>query len=175
MVIFVNYEYLVDFVYKGSYMFGSYIKYILIVKIIKLQYPMKYKRIFNFFKIKKLYLRLFKYNKFTIINLGVSPKQVLMYNFFIKKLTILKCIQLGLICLDFNSMVNISPILENIIQNEVFDVLGIEGVNDQENIYVPNIIIDNPLSLNKPKVKEVLNYQSNVLYVLINGLSPSIY
>lgn len=76
--------------------------------------------------------------------------------------------------MDFNSIVNISLIIENINQIETFNFLGIQGLSNLINSYILGIIRDNSLELSKSKPIELLNYQSNVLYVLINGLFPSI-
>jgi hypothetical protein len=72
--------------------------------------------------------------------------------------------------------VNINSIFSNAIAstnitNEVTNSLGIQGIN-----YNRNSIIFGDLVINtKVKTTELLNYQSNILYCLINGLSPSIY
>lgn len=57
--------------------------------------------------------------------------------------------------------------------------LGIEGM---QNISITrsnrsSLILDTSIALNQDKIKatELLNYQSNILYLMINGISPSIY
>jgi hypothetical protein len=72
--------------------------------------------------------------------------------------------------------VNINSIFSNAIAstntaNETLNSLGIHGINYGGNI---NFVVENGL-MNRLKTTELLNYQSNILYCLINGLSPSIY
>ena len=72
--------------------------------------------------------------------------------------------------------VNINTIFNNAIasmntSNDVTNSLGIQGINFSRN----SILLDD-LSINtRIKTTELLNYQSNILYCLINGLSPSLY
>jgi hypothetical protein len=72
--------------------------------------------------------------------------------------------------------VNINSIFSNAIAstsitNEVTNSLGIQGINFNRN----SIILGDLVINTKVKTTELLNYQSNILYCLINGLSPSIY
>ena len=72
--------------------------------------------------------------------------------------------------------VNINSIFSNAIAstnitNEVTNSLGIQGINFNRN----SVIFDNLVINTRVKTTELLNYQSNILYCLINGLSPSIY
>jgi len=74
--------------------------------------------------------------------------------------------------------VNINNIFSNAILstntvNEPTNLLGIQGLNYNSNRN--SVILDNVLTNPRLKTTELLNYQSNVLYCLINGLSPSIY
>lgn len=78
-----------------------------------------------------------------------------------------------------------SPIIERVNINNIFsnaiattnifsdnaNSLGIHGISNNRN----SIIIDNSLMTTRIKTTELLNYQSNILYCLINGLSPSLY
>ena len=78
-----------------------------------------------------------------------------------------------------------SPIIERVNINNIFsnalasssnindnaNSLGIHGINYNRN----SIIVDNGLNSTRIKTTELLNYQSNILYCLINGLSPSLY
>ena len=72
--------------------------------------------------------------------------------------------------------VNINAIFNNAIaslntSNDLTNSLGIQGLNLPRN----SILFDD-LSINtRIKTTELLNYQSNILYCLINGLSPSLY
>ena len=73
--------------------------------------------------------------------------------------------------------VNINSIFSNAIAsrnvtNDITNSLGIQGIN-----YNPrnSVLFDNLLIDTRVKTTELLNYQSNILYCLINGLSPSIY
>jgi hypothetical protein len=74
--------------------------------------------------------------------------------------------------------VNINNIFSNAIastniSNDTTNSLGVHGVNHFNNRNF--VIVDNVLINTKLKTTELLNYQSNILYCLINGLSPSIY
>jgi hypothetical protein len=101
--------------------------------------------------------------------------------------------------LDFSSQGNIlimnsihsvnsihSPIMERIDLNSVFNNMVINtapiveamdsntlSINSNRNSLTLNTSID--LLRGHPRNKELLNYQSNILYLLINNLSPSIY
>lgn len=99
--------------------------------------------------------------------------------------------------LDFSSVVNSSimnpiqpinssPIIERIDLNTVFSKMVINtapiiesmdsnslSINSNRNSLTLNTSIDLLRSQNRNK--ELLNYQSNILYLLINNLSPSIY
>jgi hypothetical protein len=73
--------------------------------------------------------------------------------------------------------VNINNIFSNAIAstniaNDSTNSLGIQGINYNSR---NSLIVDNLLMNTKVKTTELLNYQSNILYCLINGLSPSIY
>jgi len=88
--------------------------------------------------------------------------------------------------LEINSIYP-SPIIERIDLNNVFNTLVVkitpivETVNNNNSLILNNN--RNSLTLNtsidlfqdKYQGKELLNYQSNILYLLINNLSPSIY
>jgi hypothetical protein len=72
--------------------------------------------------------------------------------------------------------VNINNIFSNAIastntSNDFSNCLGIQGITYSN---INSLIVDNIL-MNKVKITELLNYQSNILYCLINGLSPNIY
>lgn len=74
--------------------------------------------------------------------------------------------------------VNINNIFSNAILstntvNDPTNSLGIQGINYGSNRNF--VVIDNVLMNTRLKTTELLNYQSNILYCLINGLSPSIY
>ena len=99
--------------------------------------------------------------------------------------------------LDFNSAINVaiinpvpsinsSPIIERIDLNSVFNTMVINtapiiesmdsnflSINSNRNSLTLNTSID--LLRGHPRNKELLNYESNILYLLINNLSPSIY
>jgi hypothetical protein len=67
----------------------------------------------------------------------------------------------------FNKMVvNIAPVVEIMDSNSL-------SINSNRNSLTLNTSID--LLRDQARNKELLNYQSNILYVLINNLSPSIY
>jgi hypothetical protein len=74
--------------------------------------------------------------------------------------------------------VNINSIFSNAIAstntvNDTTNSLGIQGINYGSNWNF--VVIDNVLMNTRLKTTELLNYKSNILYCLINGLSPSIY
>lgn len=74
--------------------------------------------------------------------------------------------------------VNINNLFSNAISsasavNDTTNSLGIQGINYGSNRNF--VIVDNVLMNTRLKTTELLNYQSNILYCLINGLSPSIY
>jgi hypothetical protein len=96
--------------------------------------------------------------------------------------------------LDFNSRdtslainsVYSSPIIERIDLNSVFNTFTANtlsvtepvinnslGINSNRNSLTLNTSVD--VLTNKTRSTELLNYQSNILYLLINKLSPSIY
>jgi hypothetical protein len=90
--------------------------------------------------------------------------------------------------LDFSSSysINASPIIERIDLNSVFNNIVINtapfvesidnnylSINSNRKSLTLNTSID--LLRGHPKNKELLNYESNILYLLINNLSPSIY
>lgn len=58
----------------------------------------------------------------------------------------------------------------------VDNLLGIQGLSIRESNR-NSIILNTSIALNKdkPRSVELLNYQSNILYLMINGLSPSLY
>jgi hypothetical protein len=67
----------------------------------------------------------------------------------------------------FNKMViNTAPIIESMDSNSL-------SINSNRNSLTLNTSID--LLRSQSRNKELLNYQSNILYLLINNLSPSIY
>src|SRR5277367_6820142 len=81
---------------------------------------------------------------------------------------------------------NTSPIIERIDLNSVFNNMVINtapivesmdnnflSINSNRNSLTLNTSID--LLRGQSRNKELLNYQSNILYLLINNLSPSIY
>jgi len=74
--------------------------------------------------------------------------------------------------------VNINSIFSNAISslnthNSIPNSLGIHGIDYSSNRNF--VIVDNVLINTRLRTTELLNYQSNILYCLINGLSPSIY
>jgi predicted glycosyltransferase involved in capsule biosynthesis len=82
--------------------------------------------------------------------------------------------------------INSSPIIERIDLNGVFNKIVINtapiiesmdsnslSINSNRNSLTLNTSID--LLRSQSRNKELLNYQSNILYLLINNLSPSIY
>lgn len=73
--------------------------------------------------------------------------------------------------------VNINSIFSNAIAstnivNDTTNSLGIQSITNSNRNFV---IVDNALINTRLRTTELLNYQSNILYCLINGLSPSIY
>jgi hypothetical protein len=73
-----------------------------------------------------------------------------------------------------NSVVNINPVLNiNPIVSfeptyrDYTNSIGIHGNRDSLTLVTNDLVLG--------KSKELLNYQSNILYCLINGLSPSLY
>lgn len=66
-----------------------------------------------------------------------------------------------------------NPILSTNTVNEPGNFLGIQGLNYNSNRN--SVIVDSVLMNLRLNTTELLNYQSNILYCLINGLSPSIY
>jgi hypothetical protein len=92
--------------------------------------------------------------------------------------------------LDFSSSVintiYSSPIIERIDLNNVFNTLVINTAPTVEIMDNNSLSINsnrNSLTLNtsidilrvRPRNRELLNYESNILYLLINNLSPSVY
>jgi len=74
--------------------------------------------------------------------------------------------------------ININNIFSNAISstnthNSIPNSLGIHGIDYSSNRN--SVIVDNVLMNTKVRTTELLNYNSNILYCLINGLSPSIY
>lgn len=74
--------------------------------------------------------------------------------------------------------VNINSIFSNAIyssniMNDTTNSLGIQGVHGNRDSL--RILINDSVIGNRPRSRELLNYQSNILYCLINGLSPSLY
>jgi len=72
--------------------------------------------------------------------------------------------------------VNINYIFSNAIAstNNVSDnanSLGIQGINYNRN----TIIVNNNIMSTRVRTTELLNYQSNILYCLVNGISPSTF
>jgi hypothetical protein len=85
-----------------------------------------------------------------------------------------------------NSLITSSPIISQANFNGINSVVSINPVVNFEPIYRDYTnslgiysnrdsltLATNDLAL--VKTKELLNYQSNILYCLINGLSPSLY
>ena len=73
---------------------------------------------------------------------------------------------------------NINSIFSNAISsmnthNSIPNSLGIHGIDYSSNRNF--VVVGNVLMNTKLRTTELLNYQSNILYCLINGLSPSIY
>lgn len=74
--------------------------------------------------------------------------------------------------------VNINSIFSNAIAStniasDTTNSLGISGTNYTSNRNF--VIVDNALINTRLRTTELLNYQSNILYCIINGLSPSTY
>ena len=79
-----------------------------------------------------------------------------------------------------------SPIIERVNINNIFsnaisstntvnyssNSLGIQGINYADN---SNFVVIGDTLIHRFKNRELLNYQSNILYCLVNGLSPSLY
>lgn len=92
--------------------------------------------------------------------------------------------------ISINNSVYSSPIIERIDLNSTFsniatnvvqesrndNPLGIQGLSIRESNR-NSTILNTSIALNKdkPRSVELLNYQSNILYLMINGLSPSLY
>lgn len=73
--------------------------------------------------------------------------------------------------------VNINSIFSNAIAStnvtsDMPNSLGIQGINYNP---INSVLFDNLVINTRVRSTELLNYQSNILYCLINGLSPSIY
>src|SRR5271156_6669849 len=71
--------------------------------------------------------------------------------------------------------ININSIFSNAISstntpNSITNSLGIHGIDYSNNRNF--VIVDNVLMNTKIRTTELLNYQSNILYCIINGLSP---
>jgi hypothetical protein len=67
-----------------------------------------------------------------------------------------------------NPVLNINPILNfEPIYRDYTNSIGIHGNRDSLALVTNDLVLG--------KSKELLNYQSNILYCLINGLSPSLY
>ena len=78
-----------------------------------------------------------------------------------------------------------SPIIERININNIFNTFTTNtasiieptinnlGISSNRNSLTLNTSLD--VLNNRPRNKELLNYQSNILYLLINNLSLSIY
>lgn len=104
---------------------------------------------------------------------------------------------MGEINLDFSSQGNVtlinsvhslnsSPIIERIDLNSVFNKIVINTTPILEsmdnnflsiNSHINSLILNTSMDLlrGQSRNKELLNYQSNILYILINNISPSIY
>jgi hypothetical protein len=91
---------------------------------------------------------------------------------------------------NINNSIYSSPIVERIDLNNTFsniaanviqesgndNPLGIQGLSiTQSNRNSLTLNTIEVLSQNRLSSKELLNYQSNILYLMINGISPSIY
>lgn len=92
----------------------------------------------------------------------------------------------GVSIINSATLVNSSPIIERIDLNSVFNKMVINtglvaetmnnnslSVNSNRNSLTLNTSLD--LFQSQSRGKELLNYQSNILYLLINNLSPSTY
>ncbi len=130
-------------------------------------------------------------NKLTLFNKEFGFIHMDTYKSIDTKLSIYQSI-MNEINLNFNnnyldvSSFNSSPIIERIDINNVFDRLIKDTTSVVETINNNSLSITNNrnsltlntsinLLTNKSGNKELLNYQSNILYLLVNGLSPSLY
>lgn len=112
-----------------------------------------------------------KISKFLNTDKSWEDRYNLLYNNIFNKSSIINSILIGLINLDFHSVAP-SPIIDNITNQQLINnSLDAQGLRLNTNL--PEIILQNRMIESRPK--ELLNYQSNILYLLINGISPSLY
>lgn len=114
-----------------------------------------------------------KINKFISTDKNLENKIILFYGNIFWKSSILHSILISLIDLDFHSVAP-SPIIDN-ITNQQLTNNSLDVQNLRINTNLSEIIMNNRILENRSKPKELLNYQSNILYLLINGISPSLY
>ena len=123
-------------------------------------------------------------NKFVSSPIGFTEKNMFFYGFILNKQYILEYLQQPNIIINDSLDIQasspidaVSPIVEGSKYREAFNALGIQGLNNQNNVEIINIIQPTyPVELNRSRPPtELLNYRSNILYVIINGLSPRIY
>jgi hypothetical protein len=164
--------------------YDSYLDYIEYINRTKVNYILEHRFTINNNLVNNIepLTRINKISKF------LGSDNALFYRFLKKSI-------LNEVKLDFHSMINTSginssyssPIIERININSIFsnaiasvntgndttNSLGIQGVNYSSNR--SSVIVDSVLMNTRLKTTELLNYQSNILYCIINGLSPSLY
>lgn len=132
-------------------------------------------------------------NKVVDMSVELESRYVCMYKNLISKFGIYQSI-INEVNLDFNNSqmgsfhnalsISSSPIIERIDLNRVFTSLVTntiyESVTNDSLLIKGNrnsLTLDTSINLlqDRSQSKELLNYQSNILYLLINKLSPSIY
>lgn len=157
-------------------------------RINNLKYTLEYKC-----KLNNNLINNTEYTEFNKINIFILNKKlkfecIYLYNNIPSRLNITKSIT-DEIHLPFRDMISIStinsPIIDQInyntnlllntytVQQEIpSNPLGIQGIYGNKNSMV---ILNNFIMGDNHRNTELLNYQSNILYCIINGLSPSIY
>jgi hypothetical protein len=175
-----------DFVLMCQKVFYQYIKYK--HNIITTNFMFEHKINYNY-KTELFVLNPDKLNKFIPFNIGLTDKNIFFHGHILNEPNLTIPLQQPNLVIVTSPIENIlpiaqgispivggiSPIVEGSNYREAFNALGIQGLNNQNSINPINIIYNDPIVINKPKPPtELLNYQSNILYVMINRLSPRI-
>jgi hypothetical protein len=175
-----------DFILMCQKAFFQYIKY---KHNITTSFMLEHKINYNY-KTELFTLNQEKFNRFVPFNIGLTDKNIFFHGHILKESNLTRSLQQPNLVIVTSPIENIlpivqgispiaegiSPIVEGSNYREAFNALGIQGLNSQNSINPINIIYNDPILINKPKPPtELLNYQSNILYVMINRLSPRIF
>lgn len=157
-------------------------------RINNLKYTLEYKCKLNNNLINNMEYTEFNKIDILILNKKLKFECICLYNNIPNRLNIAKSI-IDEIHLSFRDMINVSTVNSPIIDqvnyntNSLLNIhtvnqeipnnpLGIQGIYGNKNSLV---VSNNFIIGNNHRKTELLNYQSNILYILLNGLSPSIY